>query len=110
MREAANPASRQFYESIETERTGDFDRSDQHLEAAILRRSPPIGLKRLIALGMGGVGSFRLVGVNSREVRQLVEDTISKCGEDWQSAWLRMRGLGDWADYLEEQLGLERSI
>jgi len=105
--EAANPASRQFYESI-----GLNEREISVVQTSIPKRQyyvvSPIG-RRSIALGMGGVG-LSFVGVNSREERQLVEDTITKYGEDWQSAWLRMRGLGDWAGYLEEQLVLERSI
>jgi len=105
--EAANPASRQFYESI-----GLNEREISIVQTSIPKRQyyvvSPIG-RRSIALGMGGVG-LSFVGVNSREERQLVEDTITKYGEDWQSAWLRMRGLGDWAGYLEEQLALERSI
>ena len=66
----------------------------------------------MVSIEVGDVGgvSLSFVGVNSREERQLVEDTITKYGEDWQSAWLRMRGFGDWAEYLEEQLALERNI
>ena len=105
--EAANPASRQFYESI-----GLNEREISIVQTSIPKRqyyvTSPIG-RRSIALGMGGVG-LSFVGVNSREERQLVEDTITKYGDDWQAAWLRMRGLGDWAAYLEDQLVLERSI
>jgi type IV secretion/conjugal transfer VirB4 family ATPase len=105
--EAANPASRQFYESI-----GLNEREISIVQTSIPKRQyyvvSPIG-RRSIALGMGGVG-LSFVGVNSREERQLVEDTITKYGDEWQSAWLRMRGLGDWAAYLEEQVTWERSI
>src|SRR6185503_73652 len=105
--EAGNSSSRQFYESI-----GLNEREISIVQTSIPKRQyyvvSPIG-RRLIALGMGGVG-LSFVGVNSREERQLVEDTATKYGKDWQAAWLRMRNLGDWAGYLEEQLALERSI
>ena len=50
--------------------------------------------------------------VNKSAVERRVDSlpkrrTVKK---DWQAAWLRIRGLGDWAAYLEEQLVLERSI
>jgi hypothetical protein len=50
------------------------------------------------------------VGVNSREERQAVEEAITKYGENWSSAWLRTRGLEDWADYLDEQLVWEGGL
>ena len=101
--EAANPASRQFYESI-----GLNEREISIVQTSIPKRqyyvTSPIG-RRSIALGMGGVG-LSFVGVNSREERQLVEDTITKYGRlappgSECVAW-------DWAAYLEEQLVLER--
>ena len=66
-------------------------------------------MRRLISLGLGGVG-LSFVGVNSREERQAIEETILRNGENWPSAWLRTRGLDDWADYLDEQLVLEGSL
>jgi type IV secretion/conjugal transfer VirB4 family ATPase len=102
--EAANPASRHFYESI-----GLNEREISIVQTSIPKRQyyvvSPAG-RRLIALGLGGVG-LSFVGVNSREERQAIEETITKYGEDWPSAWLRTRGLEDWADYLDEQLVLE---
>ena len=50
------------------------------------------------------------LGFANIENGQLLEDTITNHGEDWQSAWLRMRGLEDWADYLDEQRVLEGGI
>ena len=105
--EAANPASRQFYESI-----GLNEREISMVQTSIPKRQyyvvSPVG-RRLISLGLGGVG-LSFVGVNSREERQAVEETILRYGESWPSAWLRTRGLEDWADYLDEQLVLEGSL
>jgi type IV secretion system protein VirB4 len=105
--EAANPASRQFYESI-----GLNEREISIVQTSIPKRQyyvvSPAG-RRLIALGLGGVG-LSFVGVNSREERQAVEQAITTHGEDWPSAWLRTRGLEDWADYLNEQLVFEGGV
>ena len=56
----------------------------------------------MISLGLGGVG-LSFVGINSREERQLAEQSMEAFGEDWAAEWLRERGLVDWADYLEHQ-------
>jgi type IV secretion system protein VirB4 len=105
--EAANPASRQFYESI-----GLNEREISIVQTSIPKRQyyvvSPAG-RRLIALGLGGVG-LSFVGVNSREERQAVEQAITTHGENWPSAWLRTRGLEDWADYLNEQLVFEGGV
>src|SRR5262249_6981980 len=105
--EAANPASRQFYDSI-----GLNEREIGIVQTSIPKRHyyvvSPVG-RRQIALGLGGVG-LSFVGVNSREERKLVTETIAKFGDTWPSAWLRNRGLKDWADYLDRQYVLERSI
>lgn len=98
--EAANPASRQFYESI-----GLNEREIDIIQKSIPKRQyyvvSPAG-RRLIALGVGGVG-LSFVGVNSREERQLAEETMARCGHGWPSDWLRQRGLGAWADFLDEE-------
>ena len=105
--EAANPASRQFYESI-----GLNEREISMVQTSIPKRQyyvvSPVG-RRLISLGLGGV-ALSFVGVNSREERQAIEETILRYGENWPSAWLRTRSLEDWADYLEEQLVFEGSL
>ena len=104
--EAGNPASRQFYESI-----GLNDREVDIVRTSIPKRQyyvvSPLG-RRLIALGLGGV-ALSFVGVNSREERQSIEKTIAEHGAHWQSEWLRMRGINDWADYLEHT-SAERSV
>src|SRR6266498_4657461 len=90
--EAGNPASRQFYESI-----GLNEREISIVQASIPKRqyyvTSPVG-RRLISLGLGGVG-LSFVGVNSREERQLLEETMSTFGEEWPSSWLRKRGFED---------------
>lgn len=98
--EAANPASRQFYESI-----GLNDREVEMVQKSIPKRQyyvvSPIG-RRMIALGLGGV-ALSFVGVNGREERQQLEDVIEIHGKQWPAEWLRMRGLPEWAAYLEEK-------
>jgi hypothetical protein len=42
------------------------------------------------------------VGVNGREERQIVEAVIESHAQSWRSEWLRLKGLGPWADYLEQ--------
>ena len=99
--EAANPASRQFYESI-----GLNERELDIVQKSIPKRQyyvvSPIG-RRLIALGLGGV-ALSFAGVSGREERQLAENTMDQYGDQWQPEWLRMRGLSDWADYYEDEL------
>ena len=56
----------------------------------------------MIALGLGGV-ALSFVGVNGREERQQVEGVIELHGQQWPAEWLRMRGLSEWAAYLEEK-------
>jgi type IV secretion system protein VirB4 len=56
----------------------------------------------MIALGLGGV-ALSFVGVSGREERTTLEDIIDRCGSTWPAEWLRMRGLPDWAAYLEEK-------
>jgi type IV secretion system protein TrbE len=98
--EAANPASRQFYESI-----GLNDREIEMVQKSIPKRQyyvvSPIG-RRMIALGLGGV-ALSFVGVNGGEERQQVEGAIELHGDQWPAEWLRMRGLPEWATYLEEK-------
>lgn len=105
--EAANPASRQFYESI-----GLNEREISIVQTSIPKRQyyvvSPAG-RRQIALGLGGVG-LSFVGVNSREDRAALRKTMERHGETWPAEWLRMRGLDDWAEYLEQQFDLERTV
>jgi type IV secretion system protein VirB4 len=96
--EAVNPASRQFYESI-----GLNQREIEIVQKSIPKRQyyvvSPVG-RRVISLGLGGV-ALSFVGVNGREERQRAEEAMDQFGERWAGEWLRMRGLQEWAAYLE---------
>jgi type IV secretion system protein TrbE len=98
--EAVNPASRQFYESI-----GLNEREIEMVQKSIPKRQyyvvSPVG-RRMIALGLGGV-ALSFVGVSGREERTTLEDVIDRHARTWPTEWLRMRGLPDWAEYLEEK-------
>lgn len=99
--EAVNPASRQFYESI-----GLNEREIEMVQKSIPKRQyyvvSPVG-RRMITLGLGGV-ALSFVGVNGREERTTLEEVIDRFGASWPTEWLRMRGLSDWAEYLEQKL------
>ena len=94
-----------FYESI-----GLNEREIEIVQKRIPKRQyyvvSPIG-RRLIALGLGGV-ALSFVGVSSREERQLAEDIMDQYGETWPIQWLRMRGLEDWAAFLQHDLNSKR--
>lgn len=97
--EAANPASRNFYDQI-----GLNQREIEIVQKSIPKRQyyvvSPAG-RRLIALGMGGV-ALSFVGVSGKEERSAAEDIMERYGDAWQPEWLRLRGLHDWAAYYEE--------
>jgi type IV secretion system protein VirB4 len=105
--EAANPASREFYESI-----GMNDREVDIIQKSIPKRHyyvvSPVG-RRLISLGLGGV-ALSFAGISSREERQSAEQAIAQFGDRWPSEWLRLRGLSDWAEYLEQQENPNRRV
>lgn len=96
--EAANPASRQFYESI-----GLNEREIEIVQKSIPKRqyyvASPVG-RRSISLGLGGV-ALSFVGISGREERQRAEEILELHGEEWQAEWLRLRGLPEWAEYYE---------
>jgi type IV secretion system protein VirB4 len=64
--------------------------------------------RRLVDLGAGRV-ALSWVGVNGREERQIVESVMESHPQNWRSEWLRLKGLGPWADYLE-QITLEEEV
>jgi type IV secretion system protein VirB4 len=103
--EAANPASRQFYESL-----GLNEREIDTIQKSIPKRQYyavcPNG-RRLIGLGLEGV-ALSFVGVSGREEVQLVEEIIHRHGDRWQAEWLGMRGLPDWAAYYETELNVPK--
>lgn len=103
--EAGNPSSKTFYESI-----GLNEREIEIVQNSIPKRQyyvvSSIG-RRLIALGLGGV-ALSFVGISSREERQLAEDIMDQHGASWPIHWLHMRGLEDWAAFLQHELNSKR--
>jgi type IV secretion system protein VirB4 len=103
--EAANPASRQFYESI-----GLNEREIDIVQKSIPKRQYYVVSsdgRRLIALGLGGV-AISFVAVSGREEFQLAGEMMDRYGDGWQPEWLRMRGLADWAAYYETELNTDK--
>jgi type IV secretion/conjugal transfer VirB4 family ATPase len=104
--EARNPASLGFYQSI-----GLNERELQIIQTSLPKREyyviSPLG-RRLISLGLGAVG-LAFVGINGREERQRAEKVMEASGDRWQAAWLRQRGIPDWAEYYEALIEAERS-
>ena len=99
--ESKNPGSRQFYE-----RLGLNGRELDILQNAIPKKHYYVISKlgrRLVDLGLGRV-ALSWVGVNGREERQLVETVMDRFPDSWHAEWLRLKGLNDWADYLESQV------
>ena len=98
--EAANPASRTFYESIGlNEREIEIvQKSFPKVQYYVVSRDG----RRLIELGMGKV-ALSFVGKSSREDRQMAEGVMDRLGEDWQAEWLRLQGLKDWAAYFDRE-------
>jgi type IV secretion system protein TrbE len=97
--EAANPASRAFYE-----RLGLNDRELTLIQTSVPKRDyyvlSPLG-RRSIGLGLGEV-TLSFVGANSREEREAAEVLMMEHGEGWQREWLKAKGLRDWAEYYSE--------
>jgi type IV secretion system protein TrbE len=97
--EALNPASREFYDYL-----GLNDREIQMVQTGSPKRDyycvTPEG-RRMIALGLGKV-ALSFVGVNGAEQRASVEKLMSHHPDSWQSEWLKMRGLKDWAAFYEQ--------
>jgi type IV secretion system protein TrbE len=95
--EAANPASREFYDAI-----GLNEREIGIVQKALPKREyyivSPQG-RRKISLGLGGV-ALAFVGVSGKEERERALQRQHLPG-DWRSHWLRERQLADWADFYE---------
>jgi type IV secretion/conjugal transfer VirB4 family ATPase len=102
--EARTANSRVFYS-----RVGLNEREMEILEVSIPKKHYYVVSKlgrRLVDLGVGRV-ALSWVGVNGREERQVVEAVMDSCPHAWRSEWLRLKGLGPWAQYLEEITGEE---
>jgi type IV secretion/conjugal transfer VirB4 family ATPase len=99
--ESKSPHSRAFYE-----RVGLNERELDILQTSIPKQHyyvvSPVG-RRLVDMGVGKV-ALSFVGVNGREERQLADQIRTEWGEQWQSEWLRFRGLPQWADYYQKKI------
>ena len=98
--EAGNPASRVFYESL-----GLNEREIELIQTALPKLhyyvTSPLG-RRLISLGIGKV-ALSFVGVSGAEERGAAEVAMEQNPRSWQSDWLRKRGLGDWANWFDNE-------
>lgn len=65
--------------------------------------SSPVGRRRF-SFGIGPV-TLSFVGTGGLEDIKRCEAFVNKYGESWPAEWLRIRGLGDWADYWETMSG-----
>ena len=105
--EAGNPASREFYHSV-----GLNQREVEIVQMALPKRQyyvVSVEGRRLISLGLGGV-ALSFVGVNGQEERERVEVLMQQYPIAWQSEWLRLRKLPEWADWLTEMNGNLRRL
>jgi type IV secretion system protein VirB4 len=68
----------------------------------------PLG-RRLVDLGLGKV-ALSWVGVSGVEERRLVEQVMEQYPDSWRNEWLRLKGLPEWAEYLNKlQIQLSES-
>jgi type IV secretion system protein TrbE len=97
--EALNPASREFYDHL-----GLNDREVEMVQKGVSKRDyyciSPLG-RRMISLGLGRV-ALSFVGVNGADQRKAVDKLMEDYPDQWQSEWLKARGLADWATYYQE--------
>ena len=56
--------------------------------------------RRLIDLGLGPA-ALAFIGINGNEERALAGKVMLEYPETWRAEWLRLRGLPEWAQYLE---------
>jgi type IV secretion system protein VirB4 len=101
--ESRNSGSRNFYE-----RVGLNERELEILQVSVPKQHYYVVSKlgrRLVDLGLGKV-ALSWVGVNGREERQMVETVMERFPDSWRSHWLSVKGLPNWAEYLNN---LERN-
>ena len=92
-----NARARAFYE-----RVGLNERELDILQVSVPKQHYYVVSKlgrRLVDLGVGKV-ALAWVGVNGREERQIVESVMQQYPETWRTEWLRLKGLTNWAEYL----------
>jgi type IV secretion system protein VirB4 len=96
--EAKNPQTRELYHK--------FGLSDRQIDI-IAEAAPkcdyyyvsPLG-RRLFQFALGPA-ALAFIGAGSKEDVLVVRRMIAEHGEHWRAQWLRARGLGEWADYLD---------
>lgn len=96
--EVKSSSSRAFYD-----RVGFNERELDILQVAIPKKHYYVISqhgRRLVDLGVGRL-SLAWVGVNGREERDVVHRVMAEYGERWRSEWLRLKGLGKWAEQFE---------
>jgi type IV secretion/conjugal transfer VirB4 family ATPase len=93
-----HPGQREFYE-----RLGMNERELDILECAIPKQHyyimSPLG-RRLVDLGLGRA-ALAFVGVNGAGERRVAERVMKQYPDSWRGEWLRLKGLGAWAEYLD---------
>jgi len=99
--EARNPQTRELYRKF-----GLSDRQIDILAEAAPKRDyyyvSPLG-RRLFQFALGPA-ALAFIGAGSKEDVLSVRRMIAEFGTRWPVEWLRGRGLGEWADYLDRQL------
>jgi type IV secretion system protein VirB4 len=97
--EAENAATRELYR-----RFGLTDRQIEIIAEATPKRHyyyvSPLG-KRLFQFSLGPV-SLAFIGAGSKDEILSARRMIHERGSRWAVEWLRVRGLTDWAEYLEK--------
>ncbi len=96
--EALNPQTRELYRKF-----GLSDRQIDILAEATPKRDyyyvSPLG-RRLFQFAIGPA-ALAFIGAGSKEDVLAARRMIAEHGERWRLEWLRARGLGEWADYLD---------
>ena len=96
--EARNPQTRELYRKF-----GLSDRQIDTLAEATPKRDyyyvSPLG-RRLFQFALGPA-ALAFIGAGSKEDVLAARRMIAEHGERWRVEWLRARGLGEWADYLD---------
>jgi type IV secretory pathway VirB4 component len=96
--EAKNPTTREMYR-----RFGLTDRQIELVAEATPKRHyyyvSPLG-RRLFQFALGPV-ALAFIGAGSKDDILAARKCIEQHGQRWTAEWLRVRGLPDWAEYLD---------
>ncbi len=96
-----NPQTRELYRKF-----GLSDRQIDIIAEATPKRDyyyvSPLG-RRLFQFALGPA-ALAFIGAGSKEDVLAARRMIAEHGERWRVEWLRARGLGEWADYLDSLL------